>query len=802
MTPHVAAIEDQKIIRNIKDFDKHSGSIVERIFFNFRPLVLLVCAVVTALLGQQALKVEYNASYQSLIPASHPFVQNLLKHASDLNGLGNNLRIIVEAREGTILDADYLERLRKINDEIFLLPGVDRPWVKSLWTPTTRWLGVTEAGFDGGTVIPDDYDGSQAAVEQVRINISRAGEIGRLVSNDFRSSVIVAPLMDDTHRSLDYGKLQTQLEDLRARYSDDKTNIRIVGFAKIAGDLIEGLGQILAFFAVSIMTTSAMVYWYTRCVRSTSLVASCSLMAVIWQLGLMHILGFKLDPYSILVPFLIFAIGISHGAQKMNGITQDIGRGTHKLVAARYTFRRLFVAGLTALVCDAVGFGVLYIIDIPAIRDLALVASLGVAILIFTNLILLPVLLSYTGVGKAATIRSMKSVSDESPTKHPFAAFLDLFTRRNFALLAVAGGVCLAVFGYHVSRDLKIGDLDPGAPELRPHSRYNLDNAFLNSHYGMSSDVLIVMVETEVNKCSQYSTLMTVQALEWKLQTLPGVEQTYSLADLANVTAVAMNEGNPKWYQLLPDQTQLNSTVSRAPVDMYGRNCDLVPVFVYLRDHKADTLDEVVTAVQDFAEANDTEEVRFKLAGGNAGAEAATNIVIKDASRTMLVWIYGAVTLLAMVTFRSWRAVVCAVLPLMLTSILAEALMVWLGMGVKVATLPVTALGVGIGIDYALYILSVTLTQLRAGATLSAAYYQALLFTGKVVLLTGVTLAGSVAIWAFSPIKFQADMGIMLAFMFLWNMAGALILLPALARLLFGSGRSQADSSAKIATAA
>src|SRR5437879_6750036 len=109
-------------------------------------------------------------------------------------------------------------------------------------------------------------------------------------------------------------------------------------------------------------------------------------------------------------------------------------------------------------------------------------------------------------------------------------------------------------------------------------------------------------------------------------------------------------------------------------------------------------------------------------------------------------------------------------------------------MDVKVATLPLIALGVGIGVDYSLYVLSVMLARMRAGASLSDAYYHALLFTGKVVMLTGVTLAIAVATWAFSPIKLQADMGILLAFMFIWNMLGALILLPALACFLLPEG--------------
>ena len=179
---------------------------------------------------------------------------------------------------------------------------------------------------------------------------------------------------------------------------DAEDQIHVIGFAKLIGDLIDGLLQVMMFFGIAALIATAIIYAYTRCVRSTALVIACSLVAVVWQLGLVALFGFELDPFSILVPFLVFAIGVSHGAQKMNGIMQDIGRGTHRLVAARYTFRRLFLAGLTALLADAVGFAVLMVIDIPVIKDLALTASIGVAVLIFTNLILLPVLLSYTGV--------------------------------------------------------------------------------------------------------------------------------------------------------------------------------------------------------------------------------------------------------------------------------------------------------------------------------------------------------------------------------------------------------------------
>ena len=218
----------------------------------------------------------------------------------------------------------------------------------------------------------------------------------------------------------------------------------------------------------------------------------CSLIAVLWQIGLLRLLGLGLDPFSVLVPFLIFAIGVSHGAQKMNGIQQDVGRGTVTLVAARYTFRRLFVAGVTALLNGAAGFAVLLLIPIPAIRELAIAATIGVCVLLFTNLVLLPVILSFTGVSKTAATRSLKQEEQGIGTKGIWEFINHFAERRSWATVAVVVALALGAAGHVVSTGLQIGDLDPGAPELRANSRYNVDNAFITSSYALSSDVFAV----------------------------------------------------------------------------------------------------------------------------------------------------------------------------------------------------------------------------------------------------------------------------------------------------------------------
>ncbi|MES2886663.1 MAG: MMPL family transporter [Pseudomonadota bacterium] len=783
-------------------FDPRSGSLVERALFNHRAIVVLLCALVTLLLGWQATRLQLNASFEKTIPTSHPYIQNFLAHQTELSGLGNAVRIAVARPDGSIYDAKYLDTLRRLSDEVFLLPGVDRARMKSLWTPTTRWVGVTEDGLEGGPVIPDGFDGSAGKLQQLAANVARSGEIGQIVARDAKSSVIFVPLLakDSEGQTIDYARLSGQLDELRAKYEAEGVSVHITGFAKIVGDLIEGVKAVLVFFAIAVAIATAMVFWYTRCVRSTLLVVLASLIAVVWQLGLLPLLGYALDPYSILVPFLVFAIGMSHGAQKMNGIMQDVGRGVNKLVAARFTFRRLFLAGLTALLADAVGFAVLLVIDIQVIRELAIAASIGVAVLIFTNLILLPILLSYTGVSAVAAARSLRAEQADAAgaARHPLWVFLDRFTRRPWATVAVAVGLLMGVGGFATSTQLKIGDLDPGAPELRADSRYNRDVAFMNAAYGAGSDVLAVMVKTPDGQCSAYDTLNKVDALEWEVRQIDGVESTNTLALLNRRVLSGLNEGNPRWYEFLPNQDMLNTVTASAPRGLYNDACGLLTIYVYLRDHKADTLSRVVNHVAAFAQVNNTADTQFMLAAGSAGIEAATNIVVKDAWRTMLVMVYGAVVLLCFITFRSWRAVVVAVLPLVVTSFLAEALMVALGMGVKVATLPVIALGVGIGVDYALYILSITLAQLREGKSLSEAYYRALLFTGKVVMLTGITLAVGVITWVASPIKFQADMGLLLAFMFLWNMLGALVLLPALAHFLLKPAARSAPQPAAL----
>ncbi|KPZ18382.1 Membrane protein, partial [Pseudomonas viridiflava] len=607
---------------------------------------MILCLLASIFLFWQATQVRPSTSFEKMIPLSHPFIQNMMAHRNDLANLGNTVRISVEARDGDIFSKQYMETLRQISDEVFYIPGVDRSGLKSLWSPSVRWTEVTEEGFAGGEVIPQSYNGSDESLDLLRNNILKSGQVGRLVANDFKSSIIDVPLQESYPDPADQGKLLAldyqqfshQLEEkIRDKYEAQNPNIKIhiVGFAKKVGDLIDGLFMVVMFFGIAFLITLVLLIWFTRCLRSTIAVLITTLIAVIWQLGLMHVVGFGIDPYSMLVPFLIFAIGISHGVQKINGIALQSSDAENALMAAKRTFRQLFLPGMIAILADAVGFITLLIIDIGVIRELAIGASIGVAVIVFTNLILLPVAISYAGISKRAINRSKQDAVSE----HPFWRLLSNFASAKVAPVSIVLALLAFGGGLWYSQNLKIGDLDQGAPELRPDSRYNKDNAFIISHYSTSSDVLVVMVKTPPEGCSAYPTMSAINELAWKMENTQGVQSAISLVTVSKQVIKGMNEGNLKWETLSRNKDVLNNSIARAD-GLYNNTCSLAPLLVFLNDHKAETLDRAVHAVQDFAKENDRPDMQFLLAAGNAGIEAATNEVIKKSELTILILVY------------------------------------------------------------------------------------------------------------------------------------------------------------------
>lgn len=760
---------------------------IERLVFAHRKLVLVMFVLITLFMGYQASHLRIDAGFEKLLPLKHPYMQTFLKHREDFGG-ANRLLIAIRAKDGDIFTPEMFKVIKEVTDEVFFLPGVNRSTVQSIYTPNVRFIEIVEGGFAGGNVIPAEFQPTPEGLSQVRENILKSGIVGRLVANDFSAAMVRAQLAEvdpATGGKLDYLEVADQLEEkIRDRFKNDAVDIHVIGFAKIIGDIASGAAGVVLFFGVAVLVTYLLVYLFTHSQRLTLLALLCSGIAVLWDLGLLNLLGFGIDPMSILVPFLVFAIGVSHGVQMVNGVSAEIQAGADSNTAARNSFRRLMIPGGVALLTDTIGFLTILFIDIRIIRELALTASLGVMVIILTNLFLLPVLLSYLRFKEEYRAKLIRAAEGRERIWNLFARV----TQPKPAMAVIVVALVLLVYGVYEAPKLQIGDLHAGVPELRPDSRYNRDAETITDKFSVGVDILTTIVETVPDGCIEHDVMNEIDRFQWHMANVPGVQSAISLPMVAKIMSAGWNEGNLKWRTLPRDSRLLVQAVQyiETSTGLMNRECSVMPVYIFTEDHKAETIKRIVQAVKDFARENDSDRYKFRLATGNVGVMAATNEVVEATQFKILLWVYSAVIILCLLTFRSLRVTLCIVLPLSLVSVLCYALMSLLGIGLKTNTLPVAALGVGVGVDYGIYIFNRVMQSIRAGVGLRQAYQETLRVTGSAVLVTGLTLAIGVSTWVLSALKFQADMGLLLSFMFLANMLGALLLAPSLAFFFFG----------------
>ena len=759
---------------------------ISALIFNNRRMWLAVFALLTMLFVFFATRLQVDAGFNKMVPLTHPYMKVYREYEKTFGG-ANRVAVALIQKDGDIFNKEYMDKLKKLTDDVFLLNGVDRPSVRSLFTPNTRFIEVVEEGFAGGNVIPATFQGSDEDLKTVRSNIQKSNEIGRTVAGDFSGALVSAGLMEfdpTTNEKLDYFKVAKKLEDLRAQYQSDKHSVHIIGFAKAIGDISDGARGVIMFFGIAFFITAVLLLWFVKDLKLSLVALVCAMMPVLWLLGVLPILGFGIDPLSILVPFLIFSIGVSHAVQMTKTWEREVAAGADSLTASKRAFAKLFIPGTLALATNVLGFAVIMLIPIDIVRELGITASLGVGLMIITNKMLLPIMLSYLRLSPKAVTQEAYQGSRIDRFWRTCARFSD----RKHAVYVIFIAAAILVAGLFQAHNLKIGDQGSGVPELRADSRYNRDNDIIVNKFAIGVDTLGVVAQTKnvPGACTNYEIMSIIEKFDWYMQNVDGTQSVNSLPGIARNINAGFNEGNLKWRQLPRDAQVMAQSVT--PIDtatgLLNPDCSAMQVLINTSNHQGETIARLVSEVKNFSKEANSDKLEFKLATGNVGVMAATNEAVDKARWEMNFAIFGALLVMCMVTFRSIRATICILIPLAIVSVLCEALMPTLSIGLKVSTLPVIALGVGVGVDYGIYLYDRIEVHLEEGKVLADAFYEALRERGTAMIFTAVTMTLGVGTWAMSALKFQADMGVLLAFMFFLNMLGAIFLLPALASFL------------------
>ena len=780
---HDAAIDADK-------FDKGIIGTIGYAIFHWRKLLLIIGIILTLVLGYFATQLKVTSGFTKMIPLHHEFMKTFLDYQDDFGG-ADKVLIAVKVKQGDIYQKDVLDTVRKINEEMFYIKGLERGSIVSLFSPNVRYNEVVEDGFKSGNLVSADFAGRPEQLAQVKQNVLKSDWVGRIVSNDMTATIVAASLLDrdpDTGERLDLRAIGAQLEKIRAKYEDGKVSVHIIGFAKSSADIAEGASKVIIYFALAFLVTAVLLYWYSGSIMLTAWALVAAGIPVVWLLGLLTLMGLGLDPMSILVPFLIFSIGISHAVQMTNAWKLETLNGADSVTASRNCFIKLFIPGTTALLANALGFIVIAVVDIEIVRELALTATIGVTVMIATNKVLLPILLSYMQFSPttAKKLRGKETAGNWLWTKiGPLAG-------KRGAIFPLALALGLTVFGVSQLKNLKIGDMGRGVPELRQDSRYNRDVDLVTSNFAIGVDMLQVIAEAKGgdSPCVERAVQDKIENFDFTMRQVDGVTAVRSLSSFIGAVTQDFAEGWVKWRMLPETKEQIAQGVgfaTRLGNEYMNSKCTAMPISIYTRDHQATTIKTIISKIREFKKSNDSDSLVFRLASGNVGVMAATNEVVEQADKWVNITLFLAVSMLCLITFRSLRITLCIILPLGLVTLLCNAIMAMLGIGVKVNTLPVIAISVGVGVDYGIYLFERIKHEMKErNHTLQEAFVESLKQRGTASLFTAVTMSVSVLTWAFSTLKFQADMGILLAFMFMVNVFGAILLMPALAAYIVG----------------
>ena len=804
----------------------------ENIVFSNRPVILALFAIITVAMLYFASQLKVDAGFKKQVPLQHEYMQTFQDYEAEFGG-ANRVLVAVIAKDGDMFDQQFMATLENVTNEVINLDATDDARARSLFTPNVRFIEVVEDGLSGGNVIPQEFtpnvEGFQAAegdFGQIRSNIIKANIVGRLVAKDFSGAMIWADLIPESDvNKLDYQEVADQFEAIRQKYEDENHSVHIIGFAKMVGDISDGARSVINFFALTIAFTWLLLFLYSTSVKLATLTVAAALVSVVWMLGALQLMGFGIDPMNMLTPFLIFAIAVSHGEQMINRFRGEIFFGgleegtveelrarakdaVEPLEAARLSFRMLLIPGTVALIAGCIGFGAIMIIPIDMVRELAITATVGVALTILTDLVLLPVLLSYTRLRNID--RKREFLLRQLTRFDRIWAALSRLSRPKIAYTVIAIGLVGWFFAWQHGNKVMIGDAQQGVAELHADARYNQDAVLISERFALSVDILNVIAEAAPSACTaSYPAMELIDRFAWHMENVEGVEQVITLPAASKIVNAGWNDGLAAWRVLPRDPDTLRQATQSFETDsgLLNVDCSAIPITIFTSDHRATTIDRVVAAVKQFREENNaytegnlrvqleqkaaedpnftSDQVNLRLATGNVGVMAATNDTVRASEHTILYLLYAAVFVMCLISFRSPLSALCILLPLVLVTELGHSLMVELDIGMKVNTLCVVALGVGIGVDYGIYIFARMREAMQTpGRTLSESYFIALKTTGIAIFYTALTLAVGVAMWIFSDLKFQADMGIMLTFMFVVNMVAAIIFLPALCRLL------------------
>jgi len=750
-----------------------------------RFIVLGVVGALTAFFGYFAAQTQLVTSFGELLPQNHPFIQVAHKY-DQYFGSVNNVTVMIEAKEGTIYNRAIIGKIVQMTRDMDLVYGIQHGSVRSI--ASSSYFRPLAGGVILNTpVLPNgDIPKTAGELEELESNVHKNPGVifGRFVSLDDKAAVIEGSFLETR---LDYTRIFDEIRKIVvAPERDASVHIYYGGQPILYGWVYHYTPEFLWIFVATVLAVWMLLYLYFQDWRGALRPTISGVICAIWGLGFIRLLGFGLDPLVLVIPFLITARAVSHSVQMHDRYYEEFYRLRDKERAILSSFSELFVPSLSGILTDAFGVLVILLVPVLFLQRLAITASFWIAAIIVSELILNPIVYYYLDPPRIEVIERREHGFFKRMLQSIARPMLERSGRiATFAATIVVIALCAFFWS-----GLKVGDPSSESPILWPNSAYNRSMAAIQSEFGAVEQFVVVAELAKRDSLNNPKLYHVMDEYERYMERDPAVGRTFSVADLLSNGGSALREFQPKW-NVLPTTVRgtgqlLGGLLAGASPDstayIITPRRDATQMTVYSKDREGENVQRIVLRTQRFFDEprHRVPGVTFSLAAGIIGELAAANQEIIDNDLLLNILAFATIYIIILITYRSFMAGLYLLFPLALANAAINAYMGAHNIGININTLPVVTVGVGFGIDYSIYIVSRIIEGLALGWDLKGSTYTALITSGKAVAFTALTLVASVLFWYWSSIRFDAEMGMLLAVWMFVSMLGAMTILPVL----------------------
>jgi predicted RND superfamily exporter protein len=751
-----------------------------------RGVVMAFVFVLTAFFGYHTYKLYeagFVTSFGDLLPQTHPFMKVHNEFAPTFGG-ANNVVIMLEVKEGNIFNPGTLKKIYEMTQELDKIYGVNHNQIESIGHRTTRYLQVAAGGLMNSQPVMLGPPQNQEKADQIREIVHNSENIyGILVSLDDKAALLRANFIEGR---LDYRlifeEIQKKIVDPNL---DDNTAIFVAGEPTLYGWVYRYAEEVKWIFLVTTILTWALLYMYFHDWRGALRPTITGVISGIWGLGFINLIGLPFDPLALVIPFFITARAVSHSVQMHDRYYEEYEKsGWRKEPAIVAAFAELFVPTLSGILTDAIGILAILLVPILMLQKLAISASFWILAITVSELLLNPIVYYYLAPPDKETVLNRE--------KGWFRTLMfrcsDAILGRTGRIVTLATWVLVAAVSIYFLKDITIGDPTAASPLLWQDSPYNVSHTRIQEAFGGVEPLIIVTEGRDTNAMKEPEVLRTMEQFQRFLERDPDVGYSFSLADILRAVNMVFHELEPKWG-VIPNDRELVGQLffvffSGSPPTETAKyvtpDYKTAHVTFFCKNHKGENIRRIIERAKEFIAAHPMENAQFRLAGGLIGVLAAANEEILTNDLLMNALGFATIYVVLLFTYRSWAAGIYMLLPLFLSNLAINAYMGINNIGINVSTLPVVTVGVGFGIDYGLYIVSRIIEEYRVKPDMDYAVRMAVSTAGKAVTFTAVTMVLGTLVWWFSNIRFDAEMGLLLALWMGVSFLSSMTLMPVL----------------------